>query len=128
MRWTVTQLLRPIVFVLAIVAAVVVGDETESFWLGFLAFFIAMSLGRVVRALVRGHARAALQRAVWPGSAIAYAVLFASPGLWTWATFFVTIIAASLTRAALSPMLPQERRWTITTTGWRRIDLDELLP
>src|SRR5215831_11295866 len=128
MRWTAVQLLRPIVFVLAIIVAAVVGDRTDSFWLGFLAFFIAMSLGRVVRALARGEWKSALQRLVWPGSAIAYAFLFDGLGLWTWATFFVTIIAASLTRAALAPMLPQERRWTITTTGWRRIDLDELLP
>jgi len=47
-------------------------------------------------------------------------------GLPPWANFFVSFIAATLTRTALSPLLPRRRAWT--RVQWRRIDLDELLP
>jgi hypothetical protein len=33
MRWTAAALLRPVTFVLSIVAAVVTGNATDSFWL-----------------------------------------------------------------------------------------------
>ena len=49
MRWTLAALLRPATFVLAIVAAVITGNRTDSFWFGLLAFFVAMSAGRVPR-------------------------------------------------------------------------------
>ena len=124
MRWTTAALLRPITFVLAIVAAVLTGNHTDSFWYGLLAFFIAMGVGRVIGALVRGRTDRAASKAVWPVAATAYAFLFAALGIPPWATFFVAWIAASLTRAALPR---QELRWTVTTTT-RRIDLDELLP
>ena len=124
MRWTTAALLRPVTFVLAIVAAVLTGNRTDSFWYGLLAFFVAMGVGRVVGALVRGRTDRAVSKAIWPVAATAYAVLFAALGIPPWATFFVAWIAASLTRAALPR---QERRWTVTTTT-RRIDLDELLP
>jgi NADH:ubiquinone oxidoreductase subunit 2 (subunit N) len=124
MRWTTAALLRPITFVLAIVAAVVTGNRTDSFWYGLLAFFVAMGVGRVIGALVRSRPDRALSKAIWPVAATAYAFLFDALGIPPWATFFVAWIAASLTRAALPR---QERRWTVTTTT-RRIDLDELLP
>ena len=124
MRWTTAALLRPITFVLAIVAAVVMGNRTDSFWYGLLAFFVAMGVGRVVGALIRGRRDRAWNKAVWPAAATGYAFLFAALGIPPWATIFVAWIAASLTRAALPR---HERRWTITTTT-RRIDLDELLP
>ena len=60
-------------------------------------------------------------------SAAGYAFLFDALGLPPWATFFVSVIAASLTRSALGGVLPGRRRWT-RTVEWRRIDLDELLP
>jgi hypothetical protein len=125
MRWTASLALRPVTFVLAIVAAVIVGDRSDSFWYGFLAFFVAMGAGRVLGALVRGRADRALRKAIWPASATGYAFLFAALGLPPWATFFVAWIAASLTRSAV----PGSRRgrWTVTTNV-RRIDLDELLP
>src|SRR5207302_1320045 len=76
MRWTVAAMLRPITFVLAIVAAVITGNRTDSFWFGLLAFFIAMGAGRVLGALIRGHADRALYKAVSPGAATGDAFLF----------------------------------------------------
>jgi hypothetical protein len=127
MRWTAAALLRPITFALAIVAAVITGNKTDSFWLGFLAFFIAMAAGRVLGALIRGRPDRALYKAIWPGAATGYAFLFDDVGLPRWANFFVSIIAASLTKSALSSVFPNQRRWT-RRVEWRRIDLDELLP
>ena len=114
-------------FVLAIVVAVLVGDRADSFWLGLLAFFIAMGAGRVLRSLVRGDMQQALYRAIWPGAATGYAFLFDSLGLPSWATFFVAWIAASLTKQALRPLVPRQRP-IVVRANWRRIDLDELLP
>src|SRR6476646_1969522 len=131
MRWTVAALLRPITFVLAIVAAVLVGNRTDSFWYGLLTWFIAMGVGRVVGALLRGRLDRAIYKAIWPGAATGYAFLFDWLGLPPWATFFVAFIAASLTKGALRGVLPNQRRFfTVTTTGgWRRaVNLDELLP
>ena len=45
----------PVTFVLAIVAAVLAGNRTDSFWYGLLAFFVAMGAGRVLGAIVRGR-------------------------------------------------------------------------
>src|SRR5438128_12291690 len=126
MRWTVAVVLRPITFVLAIVAAVITGNRTDSFWLGLLGFFIAMGAGRVLGALIRGRADRALYKAVWPAAATGYAFLFDAIGLPPWAHFFVSFIAAALTRTALSPVLPRRRAWT--RVDWRRIDLHALPP
>jgi hypothetical protein len=123
----VAALLRPITFVLSVVAAVITGNRTDSFWLGLLAFFIAVGAGRVLGALVRGRADRALYKAIWPGAAAAYAFLFDSLGLPGWANFFVSVIAASLTKAALASFFPAQRVWT-SRVEWRRVDLDELLP
>ena len=127
MRWTVAALLRPITFVLAIVAAVIAGNRTDSFWLGFLAFFIAMGAGRVLGALIRGPARQGALQGDLAGAATGFAFLFDDLGLPRWANFFVSVIAASLTKSALSGFFPKQRVWT-RRVEWRRIDLDELLP
>jgi hypothetical protein len=127
MRWTAAALLRPITFALAIVAAVVTGNRTDSFWLGLLAFFIAMGAGRVLAALIRGRADRALYKAIWPGAATGFAFLFDDIGLPRWANFFVSIIAAGMTLSALGSIFPTQRRWS-RRVEWRRIDLDELLP
>jgi hypothetical protein len=127
MRWTAAALLRPITFALAIVAAVITGNKTDSFWLGFLAFFIAMGAGRVLGAIIRGRLDRAIYRAIWPGAATGFAFLFDDIGLPRWANFFVSIIAAAMTRSALGGIVPNQRRWT-RRVEWRRIDLDELLP
>ena len=123
------MILRPVTFVLAIVAAVITGNRTDSFWLGFLAFFIALGAGRVLGALIRGRLDRALYKAIWPGAATGFAFLFEDLGLPRWANFFVSIIAAGLTRSALGGLVPNQRRgrWK-TRVEWRRIDLDELLP
>ena len=120
-------MLRPIVFVLAIVAAVMTGNRTDSFWYGLLGFFVAMGAGRVLRSLVRGSLPQALYRAIWPGAAVGYAILFDSLGLPPWATFFVSWVAASLTKQALRPIVPRQPR-IVVRGNWRSIDLDELLP
>jgi hypothetical protein len=127
MRWTAAVLLRPITFALAIVAAAITGNRTGSFWLGFLAFFIAVGAGRVLGALVRGHADRALAKAIWPAAATGFAFLFDGLGLPRLATFFCAWIAASLTRGALSGVVPRRSPW-VRRVEWRRIDLDELLP
>ena len=131
MRWTAAALLRPVTFVLAIVAAVLTGNATDSFWLGLLAWLVAMGAGRVIGAIVRGRLDRAVAKAIWPGAATGYAFLFDALGLPTVATFFVAIIAASLTKRALRPVFPTHRRIVTvrTSSGWRRhLDLDELLP
>jgi hypothetical protein len=127
MRWTTAALLRPVTFVLSIVAAVIVGNHTDSFWYGLLAWFITMAVGRVVGALVRSLPRRALYKAIWPVAATAFALLFAALGLQPWANFFVSFIAASLTKQALGSRIPGGQTWT-RTVEWRRFDLNELLP
>jgi|SRR5689334_6540395 hypothetical protein len=128
MRWTVALVLRPITFALAIVAAVLTGNRSDSFWYGLLAFFVAMGAGRVLGALIRGRPDRALYKAIWPGAATGFAFLYAAIGLPPWATFFVAWISASLTKQALGGLVPgRHSRWT-TRVEWRRIDLDELLP
>lgn len=122
-----SALLRPITFVLAIVAAVMVGNRTHTFWLGFLAFFVTMGAGRVLGAIIRGRLDKALYKAIWPGAATGFAFLFDDLGLPHWANFFVSVIAASLTKSALSGLFPKQRIWN-RRVEWRRIDLDELLP
>jgi hypothetical protein len=120
MRWTAAALLRPIIFVLAIVAAVLVGNRSDSFWYGLLAFLVAVGVGRMLGALVRGLPYRAIDKAIWPAAVTGYAFLFAALGLPPWASFFVSGIAASLTKGAL----PRQRRvWSM-----RRIQLDDVLP
>src|SRR5207244_4286265 len=114
MRWTLAAMLRPITFVLAIVAAVLTGNRTDSFWLGLLAFFVAMGAGRVLGALIRGRADRALYKAVWPAAATGYALLFDAIGLPGWANCFVTVLAASLTAGALTPLLPRRSASRLT--------------
>ena len=77
MRWTAAVILRPVTFVLAIVAAVLTGNRSDSFWYGLLAFFVAMGAGRVLGALVRGRPDRAFSKAVWPAAATGFAFLFA---------------------------------------------------
>jgi hypothetical protein len=127
MRWTVAALLRPITFALAIVAAVMTGNRTDSFWLGLLAFLIAMGAGRVLGAIIRGRPDRALYKAIWPGTAAGYAILFDDLGLPPWTNFFVSVIAATMTKSAVSGLFPKQRLWT-RPVEWRRINLDELLP
>jgi hypothetical protein len=112
--------LRPLTFVLAIVAGVLTGNRTGTFWLGLLAFMIAMSAGRVLRTLVRGRRLLALYRAIWPAAATGYAFLFGALGLPGWANLIVTVIAAAMTKNALGGSIrPKRATWQ---WEWRRLD------
>jgi hypothetical protein len=118
--WVLAALLRPVTFVLAIVAGVITGNRTGTFWLGLLAFLIAMSAGRFLRTLVRGRVALAAYRAIWPASAAGYAFLFGSLGLPGWANLIVTVIAAAMTKNALGGSLRPKGptvRWE-----WRHLD------
>ena len=118
--WVLAALLRPVTFVLAVVAGVLIGNRTGTFWLGLLAFLVAMSAGRVLRTLVRGRVALALFRAIWPAAAAGYAVLFDWAGLPGWANFIVTVIAAAMTKNALGgPIRP---RGTTGKWEWQRLD------
>lgn len=119
--------LRPLTFVLAIVAAVLTGHRSGSFWYGVLAYFVAMATGKVARAVLRGRTRLAIYRAVWPGAAVGYAFLFAHLGLPAWASFFVSVIAAGVTKNALGDIGLKERRWG-KLESWGVPNLDDFIP
>ncbi len=118
--WVLAALLRPAVFVLAIVAGVMTGNRTGTFWLGLLAYLIAMSAGRALRTLLRGRVTLTVYRAIWPASAAGYAFLFGYLGMPGWANLIVTVIAAGMTKNALGgPIRPQR---TKTKWEWGRLD------
>ena len=119
--------LASVILTFAIVAAVIVGNRSDSFWYGVLAWLVAMGAGRVLGALIRGRTGRAAYKALWPAAATGYALLFDALGLPPWASVCVAFIAASLTKNALAGLFPDQLRWT-RTVEWRRIDLDELLP
>jgi hypothetical protein len=127
MGWTLVLLLRPLTFVLAIVAAVMTGDRSDSFWYGLLAFFVALSTGKALRALVRGRTRRAIYRGLWPAAAVGYAFLFARLGLPPFASAIVAAIAAGLTRNALGDFGLRERRW-VELEAWGVPRLDDVIP
>ncbi len=118
--WVLATLLRPVTFVLAIVAGVMTGNRTGTFWLGLLAYLIAMSAGRALRTLVRGRVALAVYRAIWPASAAGYAFLFGYLGLPGWANLIVTVIAAGMTKNALGGPIRPAR--ATTKWEWRRLD------
>ena len=127
MRWTAAAVLRPITFVLAIVAAVLVGNRTDSFWYGLLAWFIAMGAGpRGRRARSRAASTARSTKRSGPRSDRLRSALRHS-GLPPWAKFFVAFIAASLTKSALRGVVPAAAAGRAPSSG-ARVDLDELLP
>ena len=119
--WVLAALLRPVTFVLAIVACVMTGNRTGTFWLGLLAYLIAMSAGRALRTFVRGRAALALYRVLWPAAATGYAFLFGYLGLPGWANLIVTVIAAGMTKNALGGSIRPQR----ATTKWEWGRLDE---
>jgi len=127
--WVLAAALRPVVFALAIVAAVLTGDRTSG-WLGLLAFFIAMSTGRALRTLVRGRFGLALRRLIWPAAATGYAFLFSWVGLPSWAVFLVAFVAAGMTRVALGvallPLRISTRR--VVLEDWGIPGLDDVVP
>ena len=116
MSWFTVMLLRPVLFALAIVGAVVTGEHEHSAWVGLLAFFIASSLARVVRRLLRGRPRAAFRALLWPAFAAGFALLYAWPaGLPTWAAVILAFISAGIAKNVLAALL-------FTEFTWRRLD------
>jgi hypothetical protein len=106
----VNGLLLPVLFALSLAAAVIAGDDSNSFWVGLLAFFVAWKTGRVLRRLVRRLFVDAIHAALWPGSATAYAFLFVWAGLPKWLGVLLAMLAAEATKIAVSPVLPRRRK------------------
>lgn len=109
MSWTRVQLLRPVLFALEIVVAVVAGAKSGSFWIGLLAFFVAAGLARALRRGLLGRRNAALRALVWPLCATGFAVLYVELGLPDWAAAFLAVLCATLVQIAVL-VLPL-RRW-----------------
>jgi hypothetical protein len=119
--WVLAGLLRPLFFVLAIVAGVIVGDRSDSFWVGLLAFLVASGIGRVIRRLIRGRPLDALYAAIWPAAATGFAYLFVELGLPKWASVLLAFVAAGIARRAIaSSLLPRRQGWSV-----RRSRLEE---
>ena len=95
--------LRPVFFVLAIVAAVLTGNRTDSFWVGLLAFFVAMGCGRVVRRLIRGRPLDAVYAALWPAFAVLFVWLFGWPlDLPKWVAAILAFVCAGIAKHAVA--------------------------
>jgi general stress protein CsbA len=92
------MLLRPILFALSIAAAVIAGEETSSFWIGLLAFFIASGCARVIRRTLRGRSRAAVRAFLWPVAATGFVILFAEIGLPKWAAAILAFVCAGVAK------------------------------
>lgn len=95
-------LLRPVLFGLAIAAAVIAGNRTDSFWIGLLTFLIASGVARVLRRLIRGRTWAAARAALWPAAAAGFVVLFVEIGLPNWAAALLAFVCAGLAKNTLA--------------------------
>lgn len=104
-------LLRPVLFGLAIAAAVVAGEETSSFWIGVLAFFIASGCGRTIRRLLRGRSQAALRAFLWPFAATGFVVLFAELGLPDWAAAILAFVCAGVAKNVVAATFLPRHAW-----------------
>jgi len=121
--WLVAGLLRPVFLGVAIAAAVIAGSESGSFSIAVLAFFVALSSGKVVRRLVRSRRVEAAYAAIWPVAAIGFTVLFVELGLPKWASVLLALVLASLARLSIRRERPQigVRIGTDAIEGtWRR--------
>ena len=132
--WFVAGLLGPVFFVLAIVAAVVAGDSSGSFFVGLLAFLVTLRIGRVTRRLVRGRPWDALYDAIWPAAAVVYAYLFAGVGSLTdWAAVLLALLLAGPTRRIVDrAFLPRRTRrpqqWLSRFEEWGLPAPDDVIP
>jgi hypothetical protein len=120
------MLLRPILFAVAIAAAVVAGEETHSFWIGLLAFFIASGCGRTIRRLLRGRSRAALRAILWPVAATGFVVLFAEIGLPNWASAILAFVCAGVAKNAIAAMFLPRHAW-LRVEEWGLPGLDDVI-
>lgn len=112
------MLLRPLLFALAVVGAVLTGEREHSAWIGVLAFFIASGLARVIRRLLRGRSRGAFRALLWPAFAAGFAVLYADvAGLPAWAAVIVAFFSAGIAKNVLAALL-----FAQVTVSWRRLD------
>lgn len=120
--------LRPLFFALAVAAAVVAGNRSNSFWIGLLAFLVAMATGRVVRRLIRGRPRDAVYAALWPSAAVGFAYLFVSGLGWAkWISVILAWFCAAIAKRALGNSLLRRREpWLpLEELGLR---LDDVVP
>jgi hypothetical protein len=103
-------LLRPVLFALAIVAAILTGEHTHSGWIGLLAFFIASGCARAVRRLLRGRTYAAVRALLWPAAATGFVILFVEVGLPDWAAVLLAFVCAGIVKNAVAAaFLPRYR-------------------
>lgn len=110
--------LRPVLFGLAIAAAVIAGNRTDSFWIGLLTFLIASGVGRTLRRLVRGRTRAAVRAALWAAAATGFVVLFDDIGLPKWEAALLAFVCAGLTKSAVAAvLLPRYRLMRLEEWG-----------
>jgi hypothetical protein len=107
-----------VLFGLAIAAAVIADNRTNSFWIGLLAFLIASGVGRTLRRLLRGRTRAAVRAALWPLAATGFVVLFVEIGLPHWAAALLAFVCAGLTKNAIAAaFLPRYRLMRLEEWG-----------
>lgn len=109
------MLLRPVLFALAIVGAVVTGKHEHSAWVGLLAFFIASGLARVVRRLLRGRPGGAFRALLWPAFAAGFVLLYHWAGLPAWAAVILAFVSAGIAKNVLATLL-------FAHFTWRRLD------
>jgi hypothetical protein len=129
--WMLTAMLGPVFFGLAIAAAVIAGDRSGSFFVGLLAFLVALGLGRAVRRLLRGRFVDAVYETLWPATATGLAILFTEIGLAEWASAIVAIVVAGVVKNALAsaflpPRLRARGRWT-RVEQWGVPGLDDVV-
>lgn len=109
--WLTVMLLRPVLFGLAIAAAVIAGEERDSVWIGLLAFLIASGCGRVVRRLLRRRSRAAVRAFLWPAAATGFVILFAEIGLADWASAALAFICAGVAKNLVVARFQPRHAW-----------------
>jgi hypothetical protein len=131
--WLLAGLLRPVFFALAIAAAVIAGDRSDSFWVGLLAFLVALATGRVIRRLIRGRPVDALYEALWPAAAVGFAYLFVAVDLPKWAAVILAFVAAGIAKRALAGSFlparkPRVQRWQARLEEWGIPGPDDVVP
>lgn len=117
--WLLGALLRPVLFGVAIAAAVLAGERSGSFFIGLLAFLVASGAGRALRRLLQGRFVDAVYEALWPAAATGLAILFTKIGLVEWASAIVAIVAAGIVENALAAAFLPSR---VTRGKWTRVE------